>query len=166
MAMHRVLVDQLRSMLNQSFERTPDAGPTDGWHSLMANLEGVRDEDWEWLPADGARSISHLAIHCGFAMRMYADRGFGNAILDMTDAVFPPSSTPTKTAVLPWLRESYQMLRDGLDAFVDDSLGDVRKTHWGESKTRRWFGVTMIEHNIYHAGEINHIRALAQKNDK
>jgi hypothetical protein len=29
----------------------------------------------------------------------------------------------------------------------------------------RWFIVTMIEHNLYHAGEINHIRALSQGND-
>jgi uncharacterized damage-inducible protein DinB len=165
--MSRVVVDQLLSMLDQSFERAPDAGPTDGWHSLMANLESVRDEDWKWLPADGKRTICHLAIHCGFAMRMYADRGFGGATLEMGDAVFPQTDgTPTKAAVLPWLREANQMLRDGLDGCVDDSLGDVRVTHWGERKTRRWFIVTMIEHNIYHAGEINHIRALAQRDDK
>ena len=48
---------------------------------------------------------------------------------------------------------------------VDASLDDTRTTHWGEAKPRRWFAVTMIEHLLYHAGEINHIRALAQKND-
>lgn len=165
--MSRVVVDQLLSMLDQSFERSPDAGPTDGWHSLMANLESVGDEDWEWLPADGKRTIGHLAIHCGFAMRMYADRGFGDATLEMADAVFTRTGgEPSKAAVLPWLREAHGILRDSLVASDDESLGHMRVTHWGERKTRRWFIVTMIEHNIYHAGEINHLRALAQKNDK
>jgi hypothetical protein len=34
-------------------------------------------------------------------------------------------------------------------------------TSWGELKETRW----IIQHDLYHAGEINHIRALHQQND-
>jgi hypothetical protein len=164
--MSRAVGDSLLSMLEQSFMPAPDAGPTDGWHSLLANLENVRDEDWEWLPADGRRSIAHLALHCGFAMRMYADYGFGPGTLQTGNAVLrSPNGMPSKADVIEWLKESYSLLRDGVDSVTDADLSDVVKTHWGEPKMRRWFAVTIIEHNIYHAGEINHIRALAQGND-
>ena len=36
---------------------------------------------------------------------------------------------------------------------------------WGTQHETRWLIKTMIEHDIYHAGEINHLRALAQGND-
>lgn len=82
-------------------------------------------------------------------------------------AAFPQTAGPPRREfVLPWLRVSHEVLHEGLDLSDDDSLGDVRLTHWGEEKTRRWFITTVIEHNIYHAGEINHIRALAQGNDR
>ena len=32
-------------------------------------------------------------------------------------------------------------------------------------KESRWIIAVMIEHDLYHAGEINHIRALRQGND-
>ena len=37
--------------------------------------------------------------------------------------------------------------------------------HRGEPFTIRWFISVMIQHYCYHAGEINHIRALSQRND-
>jgi hypothetical protein len=163
--MSRALVDQLLSMLAQSVEPPANAGPTDGWHSLLSNLSSVRNEDWDWLPPGGKRSISHLALHCGFAMRLYASYGFGDATLKRQDAVFPATQTPTKDNVVAWIREGYLALHHGLAASTNEALDDARKTHWGETKPRRWFAVTMIEHNLYHAGEINHIRALAQQND-
>jgi hypothetical protein len=38
-------------------------------------------------------------------------------------------------------------------------------TNWGELKETRWIIAVMIEHDPYHAGEINHLRALHQQND-
>jgi hypothetical protein len=164
--MSHAIVDQLLSILDQGFERPPGGSATDGWHSLLSNLDTVRDEEWDVAPPGGKRTIVALALHCGFAMRMYADYGFGPGTLPMSGAAFPSKTAPpARSDALPWLRESYHLLRDGVASCVDADLGESRLTHWGEAKPRRWFIVTMIEHDLYHAGEINHIRALAQGND-
>ena len=163
--MPRSEADILADLLDQAFQRPLAANWSDGWHSLMANLENVRDEDWDWLPPDGVRSIGHLALHCGAAMRTYADYGFGPASMQWPDAVPAAGTSATKSNLTPWLIESHETLRNAVAQCSDDQLDDPRKTHWSETKPRRWFATTMIEHNLYHAGEINHIRALHQRND-
>ncbi len=47
----------------------------------------------------------------------------------------------------------------------DDLGGDLRKAPWGEEYEARRIIELMIQHPIYHAGEINHIRALLQGKD-
>jgi hypothetical protein len=47
----------------------------------------------------------------------------------------------------------------------DAGLEESRKSHWGEMYPVRFFAGVMIQHYAYHAGEINHIRALHQGND-
>jgi hypothetical protein len=162
----RTQVELLLDLLDQAFQRPLAANWSDGWHSLIANLQSVRDEDWDWLPPAGARSISDLATHCGAAMLVYADYGFGEAKMQWPEAVPPGWIVSTKAGLLPWLVESHETLRRALAACTDDQLDDLRET-WdkGDKRPRRWFATTMIEHILYHAGEINHIRALAQGND-
>ena len=41
-----------------------------------------------------------------------------------------------------------------------------RMTNWGELKETRWIIATLIEHDLYHAGEINHIRSLRRQQDR
>jgi hypothetical protein len=50
-------------------------------------------------------------------------------------------------------------------ALTDDELYRVRPGYWAEPKPLLDTIVVMIEHDLYHAGEINHIRALHQGND-
>jgi hypothetical protein len=33
-------------------------------------------------------------------------------------------------------------------------------TNWGEEEPTRWIIASMVTHDAYHAGEINHIRSL------
>jgi hypothetical protein len=51
-------------------------------------------------------------------------------------------------------------------ALTDDQLLEPRKTHWGGAAETRWIISVMIEHDVYHAGEINHLRAQRQGNDR
>ena len=39
-------------------------------------------------------------------------------------------------------------------------------TNWGEPKETRWIIAVMIGHDLYHAGEVNHIRSLRQQDDR
>lgn len=39
-------------------------------------------------------------------------------------------------------------------------------TNWGEPKETRWIVTVMIQHDLYHSGEINHIRALHDRDDR
>jgi hypothetical protein len=159
-------VELLLDLLDSSFQRPIPDNWSDGWHSLLSNLRSVRDEDWNWLPPDGARTIGRLAAHCGVAMLVYADYGFGEGKLQWPDAIPPRETMSTKAPLIPWLTESHETLHNALAASTDQQLDDLRET-WdkGDKRPRRWFATTMIEHILYHAGEINHIRALAQKND-
>jgi hypothetical protein len=162
--MSRTTVEQLVDMLDLAFEPPANAGPTDGWHSLIGNLKSIRAEDWEFVPKRGKRTIAAIVIHCGFAFRVYADYGFGPGRLPIGEAVY--RGTLVARDVDAWLREGHRILRDAIAATTDDQLAAVGRTHWGEEKPRIWFARTIIEHTLYHAGEINHIRALSQENDK
>jgi hypothetical protein len=162
----RVLVDHLVSALDLAFERAPDAGATDGWHSLLANLKEVTGEQWRAAPQGGTRTIFAIAAHAGFAKRMYADYGFGEGTLPMAEGLFrAPESGDPVAALTEWLREGHALLREGLARCSDSDLAELRRTHWGEEKSRLWFATTVAEHDLYHAGEINHIRAVLQGND-
>ena len=39
-------------------------------------------------------------------------------------------------------------------------------TNWGEMRPTRWIVAAMIGHDFYHAGEINHVRALFSGEDR
>lgn len=76
--------------------------------------------------------------------------------------------TPSATAeLISWLEEGQRRLRSSVDALAnDDELFRERLTNWGEMKETRWIVKSMIEHDLYHAGEINRMRALRQRNDR
>ncbi|MEO8456241.1 MAG: DinB family protein [Chloroflexota bacterium] len=165
--MSRNEVEVLVELLDSAFQRPIPDNWSDGWHSLLSNLRSVREEDWDWLPADGVRTIRDLASHCGRTMRVYAYYGFDAPEMHWGEENPPAAIRATKELLTPWLVESYETLRDTVAKFNDDQLDDPRET-WdeGDFRPRRWFVTTMIDHLLYHAGEINHIRALAQKNDE
>jgi hypothetical protein len=84
-----------------------------------------------------------------------------------------PASIPTIEATTPrgqvlrWLNEGQQRLRTHVVALQDDAeLVALRPGNWGTMHETRWLINTMIQHDLYHAGELNHIRALCQGNDE
>lgn len=68
--------------------------------------------------------------------------------------------------MIDWLREGHALFRGYVAAMENDyELMTPRKSNWGEEYETRWLIATILQHDVYHAGEINHIRALAQGND-
>ena len=158
--MAREKITQLLYLLDDAFE-----GPD--WHSLLTNLGSVTLEDWDWVPPNGQRSIRRLVRHVGNCKFMYHYQAFGIAdttwdgIVQMDDDVLA-----TIPSAIEWLREGHNRLYHSLEALEDDDeLLTLRPHHMGTPRETRWIMMIMMQHDLYHAGEINHIRALHQQND-
>ena len=154
-------VSQLVYLLDEAFQGTERE-----WHALGTNLRSTTAEDWLWVPPDGVRSIRDIVIHIGGAKLMYHNHAFGNGQLTWDDPrLCGPDGLSSLDLALSWLKLGHEQLRASLVALFDADLLIERKTPAGRLKETRWIIATMIEHDLYHAGEINHIRALHQHND-
>ena len=163
--MARVAIDEYLYLMDAAF-----AGPD--WHSLLTNVRAVEPSDWLWLPPGGARPIGEMVAHVGACKYMYENHAFGDAALGwdqpLTNERRLTAVTPDAVAeLLGWLEAAQQRLRVSVDALGDDrELLRPRRANWGEMKETRWIIKSTIEHDLYHAGEINRMRALRQENDR
>lgn len=161
----RVALDQYLYMLNEAF-----AGSD--WHSLHSNLKGLSKEDWLWLPPAGARPIAEMVSHVGACKNMYENHAFGNGTLTWGDPLADQkrlkiASDEAIEDLLRFLSEAQSRLLTAIDGLGDDDqLARPRRTNWGELAETRWIIKATIEHDLYHAGEINRLRALHQGNDR
>ena len=156
--MGREGIEQYLYMMDEAF------GANSRWHSLLKNLSSVREDEWEWVPAGGRRSIRAIAEHCG-AKHMYQNRAFGDGT--MTWETVPPPEGSSREAIVAWLSECHRQWRTGVESLADDAeLAKPRGAPWNDQRETRWLINTMIQHDLYHAGEINHIRAMRQGDDE
>jgi hypothetical protein len=154
-------IEQYLYLLDDAF-----AGPD--WHSVLSNLNSVAPEDWNWVPPGGRRSIRAIVRHLGRVKLMAHDQAFGEGTLTWDDPSLDGDEATTNIpSAIAWLRLGHERLRSGIAALADDAeLQRPRRTNWGELRETRWvIVVTMIQHDLYHAGEINHLRSLHQGND-
>ncbi len=156
--MTKTSIEQLLYQMDEAFRDNP-------WGSLLNNLKNVKEDDWEWLPPDGKRSILHIVQHVGYAKLNYENNAFGDRSMNWNNpADIPQGSNPS--VMIEWLKEGHERLRASLAALQDDEeLRKNRMAPWGTEANTRWIVNNMIQHDIYHAGEINHIRALRQGDD-
>ncbi len=157
--MTAVRVAELVDLLDEAFQGTR-------WHSLLRNLESVTPADWLWVAPGGRRSIRDIVAHVGGCKFMYQNQAFGDGLFTWDDPlVTGVEALATVPSAVVWLREGHQRLRGSVAALDDDELLRLRGHHSGTPRETRWLIATMIEHDLYHAGEINYIRALHQQND-
>jgi uncharacterized damage-inducible protein DinB len=159
----RKMIDTLCWLIEGAFSSDPK-------HSLMSNLADIRDQDWTALPPGGERSIADILEHVGWCKWMYEDYAFGTASLHGDQPPLIPTGVASSRPLdelLAWLKEGHEKWLASVRALADDSeLERERLTNWGEwLKTRNIIRI-MIAHDYYHAGEINHLRALLQGNDR
>jgi hypothetical protein len=146
-----------------------DGGAAFGdWHSLLINVASVEESDWLWIPEGGVRSIFEVVQHVGECKYAYDSHAFGDGSMNWENEGSIPSieaSTP-RDEVLDWLRQGQERLRSHVAALKDDlELLTLRPDIWGTQHETRWLMNTMVQHDLYHAGELNHIRALRHLND-
>jgi len=153
-------VTQLLYLLDEAFEGN-------NWHSLLSNLRSVTEEDWLWIPSGGDRSIREMVQHVGGAKFMYESHAFADASLRWDDSLVEGGAVlESVSTAIEWLRVGHERLRRSIARLDDAELLVPRPTNWGDLKETRWIIAVMIQHDLYHAGEINHLRALRQSNDK
>ena len=101
---------------------------------------------------------------------MYQDYAFGSASMRGDQPPLVPANNARSRPpdeLLAWLTEGHRRWLDSVRALPDDSeLERERLTNWGVHLPTRVLVRIMIAHDLYHAGEINHIRVLLQGNDR
>jgi hypothetical protein len=153
----------------QLLERQLEAAyRTDPFHALRKNIESVLPGEWHTAPGEHSAavfgdqpelSICDVVVHVGGAMRMYADRAFGTGTLQWGGITVPASFE--MGPVLTWLDEGHALVADGLRALADDAeLLVERPAPWGMPLARGLMVGLMINHALYHSGEVNRQRAL------
>lgn len=159
--MGRAAIDQLLYAMDRAWGSGDPDLPR--WHTLLGNLGGVSGEDWLWVPPGGKRSIFSILHHMG-AKYVWDSQAFGDRSIHwewpLYRTVTPQSS---REDVIAYLRGAHENFRAHVDALGDDEeLAKPRLTPQGPMRETRFIITTMIEHDLYHTGEINHIRALRQ----
>jgi hypothetical protein len=136
------------------------------WTGLLGNLRSVSSEDWSWVPPDGNRTIREIVRHVGGAKLMFENHAFGDASLRWDHPLVEGGEAlQNMSTAVDWVCSSHERLRRSIASLSDDDLPALRRTFWGDQKEARWIISAMILHDSYHAGEINHLRALRQGDD-
>lgn len=162
--------DKSRTALDTLIWLTQDAFEGDPDHSLLANLRNVSEKDWTALPPGAGRSIADILEHVGWSKWMYEDYAFGPGTMRGDQPPLVPENNAKsrpRAELLEWLKEGHERWLASIRALADDSeLEHERLANWGDKLPTRVLIRIMIAHDLYHAGEINHIRVLLQATDK
>ncbi len=154
-------VDLLSYLMDQAFEGGE-------FHSLLGNLGAVDETMWARPLPESVRTIADIAVHVGACKVMYRDHAFGAGTLTWeSPEVEPwPGREAPMDDVLRWLRAVHAELMADVRALADAELLAPRPANWGELKETRWLLATVLEHDAYHAGEINRMRSLMSGEDR
>jgi uncharacterized damage-inducible protein DinB len=159
----RTAIDTLVWLIEDAFQGDPS-------HSLLANLNDLKDNEWTSLPTDAGRSIADILEHVGWCKWMYENYAFGSATMRGDQPpLIPPDGAHSRPygELLTWLTEGHKRWLASVRALSSDAeLEKMRLTNWGEYLPTRLIIRIMIAHDIYHAGEINHLRALLNGTDR
>jgi uncharacterized damage-inducible protein DinB len=159
--MARAAIDEWIYLFNSAFDGR--------WQSVLKNLESVTAAEWCAVPAGGVRSIRDIVAHIGMFKYMYPTSAFRGREFEYGDnpATPPAARLANRDAAVEWLKEAHAYLLESFETMEDDSeLDEMRPAHWGELLPTRVLMSIVLEHDTYHAGEINRGRALLQGNDE
>jgi uncharacterized damage-inducible protein DinB len=132
----------------------------DRWHALWSHLEGLSWREATWPPKEGRRTILRILAHLGLCKIMYWEYAFGPAKMTWPEAGELVPKEEDLGMWRAWLGAAHEQLRSAVHELAGGELGELRLTNWGEELPARTIINLMIEHDLYHAGEINYIRGL------
>ncbi|HEY8167257.1 MAG TPA: DinB family protein [Candidatus Limnocylindrales bacterium] len=157
----------LRYLMDEAFDGRGIEASNEA-QSLMANLATVEQGHWQVRLPGSVRTIGSIAVHVGSCKVMYADHAFaaGRLTWDSPEVAPWPEFEAPLAGTLDWLRSSHEALMRHVEALTDDDLEQPRNANWGEARETRWLLSTLLQHDAYHAGEINRMRALLAGEDR
>ena len=159
-------IDELVYLLDEAF-RGKGIEETHESQSLLANLSTIDDASWRVTPPGGNRTIESIVLHVGSCKVMYDEYAFGAARMTWEDPGLPPwhEGEAPRGEAIAWLTQAHENLVDHVQALHDEDLARSRSANWGEQRETRWLISTLLQHDTYHAGEINHLRAVLLSED-
>ena len=147
-------------LLDQSFDRPAWHGP-----NLRAATRGLSADEALWRPAPDRNCAWDIVAHCAYwATRVHRR-------IDPTSArpfprpgknwPGPPGETSDATwhEELAFLKQARAALREAVLAINPD---DLERPGPNQKRTRREHLVGLALHDVYHAGQIRHLRVLAE----
>jgi uncharacterized damage-inducible protein DinB len=155
-------------LMDEAF-RGPGIVESNESQALLPNLATVDEAAWRALPPGAVRSIEAVALHVGACKVMYDDYAFGSRALtfDLPAAQPWAEGAAPMAETIRWLETVHERLVGHVAALADDAeLDRPRRANWGEDRPTRWLVATLITHDAYHAGEINHLRSLLGPDDR
>jgi len=165
--MARILIVHLVRLCDQAFAQ-PHSGDGDS-PSLIANFEGVPSEALDWLPPGGSRSIREIFGHAASCKFMYDDYAFRTGTFDWAAEPTWPNNFGKLTIdeLIVWAEDGHRRWIESISALgSDEELERPRRSSWGQLMPTHQLITTLLHHDSYHAGEINHLRALYMHNDR
>jgi uncharacterized damage-inducible protein DinB len=155
----------LRYLMDEAFGRSGESGES---QSLMGNLGTVDEAMWRAGVGRSVRTIESIALHVGSCKVMYRDHAFGSRALTWeSPQVQPwPEGRAPLDGTRAWLVESHARLMDAVSTLTDEDLAVERYANWGELRPTRWLCSVLLQHDVYHAGEINRMRSLLAGEDR
>jgi uncharacterized damage-inducible protein DinB len=157
-----IAIDTFAWLIEEAFKGDPT-------QSLLANLRDLQEDDWTALPPGAGRSIADIIEHVGWSKWMYEDYAFGSASLRGDQPPLIPADgarSRPHAELVAWPTEGHQRWLASVRALANDSeLERERLTNWSDHLKTKVLIRIMIAHDFYHAGEINHLRALLHGTD-
>ena len=160
-------IDLLRYLMDDAFSGSGNE-PRDESQALMPNLESVEPAMWQARLPGSVRTIGSIAVHVASCKVIYANHAFEDAQLtfDSPEAAPWPEFEAPMAETLDWLRTSQTALMAHVGGLTDDDLLVPRRANWGELRETRWLLAVLLQHDVYHAGEVNRMRALFAGEDR
>ena len=159
-------IDEIVYVLQEAFSGAGIEESDEG-QSLLQNLRSVDGSMWRTIPAGGVRTIESIALHVGSCKVMYDEYAFGQGQLfwgDQDVQPWPRGEAPFEEAI-GWLEDVHGRFVEHVRALRDEDLATPRPTNWGEFRETRWLISTIAQHDVYHAGEVNHLRSILASSD-
>ena len=159
-------IDEIVYLLEEAFSGV-GIEETNESQSILTNLRSVDETMWRALPPGGARTIESIALHVGSCTVMYDDYAFGPGRRSWSDPEVQPwavGAAPFQETV-GWLEEAHGRFVEHVRMLRDEDLATPRLTNWGERRETRWLISTIAQHDVYHAGEVNHVRSILASDD-